>query len=443
MMRQIPHNPKKIEMILLLCATHNATNYSTMSAFFKSIFSAVGMNEYTQLLGQRVFDYPKNICVLCLDPVEDRANSGCCAECDFYAELLISVKDFHTQAKRVIDDYFTTINQKNKNKTASLYMDENPNCVYVPDTSIFSNPEKHLYYACMLVSFWRTYNSFEADIATNECELYTAPSLQRRLVGVCGKELASVYTTNALTALKASYQVPEVKGKMSTFWMFEGGISGSFFTHTEGTDATKGIVFKVVSVSAKNCETGSVFGIFTLTEINSFNTIPNISNLLDDIPLYILSNDIKNKRAGRVIKYRNPHLDFDHPIDDPVWEKLHQERQEKLAKRTEQQRKEQERQERLQLKREEQRQLAIQQKEREQALRLARASLVEATAKVDVELEQLRKLKELNREVALTNKKIFERKEAEKLAKDAEKRHAEKLKQKEIERQQKFVSKKQ
>lgn len=414
-----------------------------MSAFFKSIFSAVGMNEYTQLLGQRVLEYPKNICVLCLDPVEDRANSGCCAECDALTELLIRDEDFHTQAKRVIADYFATFNPKNK--TAGLYMDENPNCVYVPDTSIFSNPEKHLYYACMLVSFWRTYNSFKADIPTNECQLYTAVPLQRRLVDMFGKELASVYKTNGLTALKASYQIPEVKGKMSTFWMFEGGISGSFFTHIEGTDATEGIVFKVVSVSAKNCETGAVFGIFTLTEMNSFNTIPNISNLLDDLPLYILSNDIKNKRAGRVIKYSNPHLDFDHPIDDPVWQNLHQERQEKLAKRTEQQRKEQERQERLQLKREEQRQrqLAIQQKEREQALRLARASLVEATAKVDVELEQILKLKELNREVALKNQKLADRKEAEKLAKDAEKRHAEKLKQKELERQQKFVSKKQ
>ena len=416
---------------------------STMSALFKSLFSAVGMNEYTQLLGQRVVDYPKNICVLCLDPVEDRAPSGCCAECDFYAELLISVKDFHTQAKRVIDDYLTTIKQKPQTKTACLYMDENPNCVYVPDTSIFSNPEKHLYYACMLVSFWRTYNSFKADIATNECELYTVPSLRRRLVSLHGKELADVFSTNALTAIKASYQIPEVKGKMSTFWMFEGGISGSFFTQIEGADATEGCVFKVVSVSAKNTENGAVFGVFTLTEINSFNTIPNISNLLDDIPLYILSNDFKNKRAGRVIKYRNPHLDFDHPIDDPVWQKLHQERQEKLAKRTEQQRKEQERQERHQKQREEQRQLAIQQKEREQALRLARASLVEAVVKVDVELENIRKLRELNREVALKNQKLADRKEAEKLAKDAEKRHAEKLKQKELERQQKFVSKKQ
>ena len=420
---------------------------STMSAFFKSLFSAVGMNEYTQLLGQRVVDYPKNICVLCLDPVEDRAPSGCCAECDFYAELLVSVKDFHTQAKRVIEDYLTTIKQKTQTKTACLYMDENPNCVYVPDTSIFSNPEKHLYYACMLVSFWRTYNSFKGDIATNECELYTAPHLRRRLVSLHGKELADVYSTNALTAIKASYQIPEVKGKMSTFWMFEGGISGSFFTHIEGTDATEGLVFKVVAVSAKNCETGAVFGIFTLTEINSFNTIPNISNLLDDLPLYILSNDIKNKRAGRVIKYRNPHLDFDHPIDDPIWQKLHQERQEKLAKRTEEQRKEQERQERLQLKREEriaqQLQHQQQQKEREAALQLARASLVEAVAKVDVELENIRKLRELNREVALKNQKLADRKEAEKLAKDAEKRHAEKLKQKELERQQKFVSKKQ
>jgi hypothetical protein len=70
------------------------------------------------------------------------------------------------------------------------------------------------------------------------------------------------------------------------------------------------------------------------------------------------------------------------------------------------------------------------------------AECAEAIAKTRIELENIRKLRELNREVALTNKKIFERKEAEKLAKDAEKRHAEKLKQKELERQ-KFISKKQ
>jgi hypothetical protein len=253
--------------------------------------------------------------------------------------------------------------------------------------------------------------------------------------------------TSAVCAVKASFQIPEVKGKMSTFWLFEGGVSASFFTHIEGTDADKGIIFKIVSVSVKNTETNSVYGIFQLTEMTSFDTIPNIANLLDDLPLYILSNDTKNKRAGRVIKYRNPHLDFDHPIDDPVYEKLQQERQEKLAKRTEQERKEQERQERIQRNREERHQQQLQhqqkQKEREEALKLARATLVEAVAKVDVELETIRKLKELNREVALKNQKLADRKEAEKLAKDAEKRHAEKLKQKELERQQKFVSKKQ
>jgi hypothetical protein len=70
------------------------------------------------------------------------------------------------------------------------------------------------------------------------------------------------------------------------------------------------------------------------------------------------------------------------------------------------------------------------------------AECAEAIAKTRIELEQIRKLKELNREVAIKNQKLADRKEADKLAKDAEKRHAEKLKQKEIERQ-KFVSKKQ
>jgi hypothetical protein len=408
-----------------------------MSAFFKSLFSSVGMNEYTQLLGQRVFDMPKDICVLCLDPVEYRNPSGCCAECDLLVQMLQN-KKFHDDAKIVVE---TLTQVEPTHKTANLYIDETLS-VYVPNTTILSNPEKHLYYACLLTAFCRTRSTFEHGIPTNECELHFTPSLSRRLQSTCGTELATVYMTNALTALKASFQIPVVKGKMSTFWLFEGGISASLFTHIEGTDATEGIRFQVDTVPAKNPENNYVFGVFQLTEITSFNSLPKITNLLDDLPLYILSNDTKNKRAGRVIAYRNPHLDFDHPIDDPVWEKLHQERQEKLAKRTEQERKEQERREKKQRQREEQRQLDYQRQEEEKALKAARATLVEAVAKVDADLEKIRKLRELNREVALKNQKIFERKEAEKLAKEAERRHAEKLKQKELERQ-KFVSKKQ
>jgi hypothetical protein len=94
-----------------------------------------------------------------------------------------------------------------------------------------------------------------------------------------------------------------------------------------------------------------------------------------------------------------------------------------------------------QLDREEQRELALKRREEEIALRAARAALVTAVAKIDVDLERIKNLKELNKEVALKNQKIADRKEAEKLALAAEQRHAEKLKQKEIERQ-KFLSKK-
>ena len=407
-----------------------------MSAFFKSLFSSVGMNEYTQLLGERVLKYPKNICVLCLDPVEYRNPSGCCVECDLLVEMLQN-KKFHDDAKIVAE---TLTQVKPTHKTANLYIDETLS-VYVPNTSILSNPEKHLYYACLLTAFCRTRSTFKHGIPTNECELFCAPSFHRHLRSTCDAETEKQLRTTALTALKASFQIPEVKGKMSTFWLFEGGVSASFFTHIEGTDADKGIVFKIVSVPVKSTENNYVYGIFELTEITSFDAISNITNLLDDLPLYILSNDTKNKRAGRVIAYRNPHLDFDHPIDDPAWEKLHQERQEKLAKRTEQERKEQERREKKERQREEQRQLDYQRQKEEKALKLARASLVEAVAKVDADLEKIRKLRELNREVALKNQKIADRKEAEKLAKEAERRHAEKLKQKELERQ-KFISKK-
>jgi hypothetical protein len=98
-------------------------------------------------------------------------------------------------------------------------------------------------------------------------------------------------------------------------------------------------------------------------------------------------------------------------------------------------------QNKIQLDREEQRELAIKRREEEIALRAARAALVTAVAKIDVDLERIKNLKELNKEVALKNQKIADRKEAEKLALAAEQRHAEKLKQKEIERQ-KFLSKK-
>jgi len=125
---------------------------------------------------------------------------------------------------------------------------------------------------------------------------------------------------------------------------------------------------------------------------------------------------------------------------DPESERRRKDDAIKQAKK-EKERKEQEKKEKKQRKREEQRQLDLQRKAEQDALRQARATLVDAVAKIDEELEKIRKLRELNREVALTNKKIFERKEAEKLAKEAERRHAEKLKQKELERQR-FISKK-
>ena len=125
---------------------------------------------------------------------------------------------------------------------------------------------------------------------------------------------------------------------------------------------------------------------------------------------------------------------------DPVSEEFRKKHAIKEAKK-EKERKEQEKKEKKQRQREEQRQLDLERKAEQDALRQARATLVDAVAKIDEELEKIRKLRELNREVALTNKKIFERKETEKLAKEAERRHAEKLKQKELERQR-FISKK-
>ena len=124
-----------------------------------------------------------------------------------------------------------------------------------------------------------------------------------------------------------------------------------------------------------------------------------------------------------------------------AWQSQDAEEELRKEAKKEQKRKEHERKEKKEREREEMRQYAIQQKEKEEALRLARASLVSAVAKVDEQLETIRKLRELNREVAIKNQKLADRKEADRLAKEAEKRHADKLKQKELERL-KFISKK-
>ena len=135
---------------------------------------------------------------------------------------------------------------------------------------------------------------------------------------------------------------------------------------------------------------------------------------------------------GRVLKLTDDFM-VNHEAEE-------QRKARKQAKK-EQERKEQERKERKEREREEMRLHAIKQREEEIALRAARATLVAATAVVDTQLETIRKVRELNREVAIKNQKIADRKEADRLAKDAEKRHAEKLKQKELERQ-KFITKK-
>jgi hypothetical protein len=127
-------------------------------------------------------------------------------------------------------------------------------------------------------------------------------------------------------------------------------------------------------------------------------------------------------------------------VVDELWLQRLAHKAKKQAKK-EQERKEQERKERKEREREEQRIHAIKQREEEIALRAARATLVAATAVVDTQLETIRKVRELNREVAIKNQKIADRKEADRLAKDAERRHAEKLKQKELDRQ-KFIPKK-
>ena len=176
-------------------------------------------------------------------------------------------------------------------------------------------------------------------------------------------------------------------------------------------------------------------------------------NYFSEMPMFVLKTVAKDPPSIGEYPVRVHHneggrcdsvvfTDGREPIEivDELWLQRLAYKAKKQAKK-EQELKEQQRKEKKEREREEQRLHAIKQREEEIALRAARATLVAATAVVDTQLETIRKVRELNREVAIKNQKIADRKEAEKLAKDAEKRHAEKLKQKELERQ-KFITKK-
>jgi hypothetical protein len=408
------------------------------SAIASAVLSATGLapKSVCNLL-ERIGQYPSDTCVLCFNSGIKRNSSGCCDDCDVFAELLIGDKDFAKDVALLIEQSIGKYSPSTpKNITIQFPSSAGiTHSLFVPDTSIFSNPEKHLFYGCLARSFFRTRSGYFSSEKKN---FIISADYAKHLLN----ETKSVVDMNQfsycwMTCVQASLQVKNPPEVIPDFWLLEDRIEGQFHHFANSFPIERRLIVSPITYR----DGDFITGIFRL---ESDIIIPEEEvglALLNGLPVYEMEEDCSTGRGGRVKQilhksFAQPQLFIDH-----LWNAKHGQ---KLAKqeRNLREQKEQERKEKKQRQREEQRQLAIQQKEREQALRLARASLVEATAKVDVELEQIRKLKELNREVALKNQKLADRKEAEKLAKDAEKRHAEKLKQKELERQ-KFVSKKQ
>jgi len=410
------------------------------SAIASAVLSATGLAPKSScILLERLCQYPSDTCVLCFKSGITRNASGCCDECDLFAELFVSDKDFaegveliEKQNRKAVETLKTPHYHLQAPVAGMTYS------LFVPDASLFSNPEKHIYYACLIQSFFRTRTSYQND---KKKQFLIEPSFGTFVAN----ELGSIADMNQfsycwMTCVQASLQVPVSDKIIPDFWLLEDRVEGVFhhicdmFPDRQRKMTVKTHIFRD--------DDQQIRGMFRLEDDRDIEPEELAIAFAQGAPIYKQSGDCSSGKGGRCYAIRQRSFVKDQVFIDEIWEEKFERGAKKLAKK-EQQRKEQERKEKKERQREEQRQFAIQQKEREQALRLARASLVEATAKVDVELEQIRKLKELNREVALKNQKLADRKEAEKLAKDAEKRHAEKLKQKELERQQKFVSKKQ
>jgi hypothetical protein len=285
-------------------------------------------------------------------------------------------------------------------------------------SKIHTLPEKYnIQYACGITSYFNTVAQFvkdrvigaKAGIFTDDCEA----SFKRKMMASVGSALMASFANETSTGVP-SFEL-RVDGTISTALLIK---------HTS-VETYTGVIIKL--------------------------------NYFAKRPMFVIKTVMENADV-----FKNPlrfHLNDDgfcdsihfadgssEPIEfaDTCWLKYKETKllkQQERLKQQEQERKEQERKERKERQREEQRQRDHERHEQEKALRLARASLVEAVAEVDTQLETIRKLRELNREVALKNQKLADRKEADRLAKDAERRHAEKLKQKELERQ-KFITKK-
>lgn len=405
--------------------------------FVSAAASFLGMNGSNKTLFERVAHRPSDTCVLCFKSGIKRNASGCCDDCDVFAELLVADKEFAEDVQLLIDQSIGKYSPSTpKNITIQFPSATGiTHSLFVPDTSIFSNPEKHLYYACLVRSFFRTRSGY---LVSEKKDFIISTDYAKHLL----TETKSVVDMKQfsycwMTCVQASLQVKNTDGVIPDFWLLEDRIEGQFHHFADAFP-----IERRLTVSPITYRDGDfITGIFRLEDDRIVPKEEVGLALLNGFPVYEMEGDCSTGRGGRVKQIL--HKSFEQPqlFIDHLWNAKHGQKLAKQERKSREQ-KEQERKEKKQRQREEQRELDRKRHEEEKALKLARASLVEAVAKVDADLETIRKLRELNREVALKNQKIADRKEAEKLAKDAEKRHAEKLKQKELERQ-KFLSKKQ
>jgi len=280
-----------------------------------------------------------------------------------------------------------------------------------PDLPIL--PEKSFpLYACGINAFYRTAITYKNKPTITFKASLIKPSV---LTPKFASEFAGTFTS-LLSA--AFYAEPFTRSSqetfLPTFWLRKNGTIEAA-VNLEWCDDRLSAIYRQKFVQSDQYESG-YYGRFELVELINEDT--------PSIPHYFSCG--KNGRA-KFLHYKNGNPSV--RIVDSVVEA----KKAAAPKETKEEKK--------QRQREEQRQLDRQRREEESALRAARSTLVTAVAKIDADLERIKHLKELNREVALKNRKIFERKEAEKLAAAAAARHADKLKQKEAERI-KFITKK-
>jgi hypothetical protein len=427
MMWQIPHNPEKIEMILPLFAP-SAIRQSIIMATKITLPADVPVYrlDWDGIKVQNASDESlrnwddledteiPTTCPLCQHeevcshnglPLIDGIVCDDCQNFVLYSRLFPTFKGNVEEIKKNMPIII---------KGESGIHNGRADCVPLRvSTHLADLPEKHfLHYACGIECYFRAMMDYQ----------------KAQGLALCGVARVEGLVGTACSALSAAIKYHE----QLDYYPFALARDGSIFAAQEVifTNGQRFAFMYKMKVVSNPTNTPAMFGITEAGKLDApLNDDPNVF-------AFRLTEKGRVSEAvsgnGRVLKLTD---------DFMVNHEAEEQRKAKKQAKKEQERKEQERKERKEREREEMRLHAIKQREEEIALRAARATLVAATAVVDTQLETIRKVRELNRGVAIKNQKIADRKEADRLAKDAEKRHAEKLKQKELERQ-KFISKK-